>query len=95
MAYNLSKSENQGWSKIKSAVQKAEKKGYRVVALSASGPTETNQVKETYSFNFPFYFTDETAIKTIVRSNPGLVTIEDGVIIQKVHYNDADDLELK
>ena len=25
VAYNLSKSENQGWSKIKSAVQKAEK----------------------------------------------------------------------
>jgi len=95
VAYNLSKSENQGWSKIKSAVQKAEENGYRVVALSASGPTETNQVKETYGFNFPFYFTDETAIKTIVRSNPGLVTIEDGVIIQKVHYNDADDLELK
>jgi len=65
------------------------------VALSASGPNETNQVKETYGINFPFYFTDETAIKTIVRSNPGLVTIEDGVIIQKVHYNDADDLELK
>ncbi|SHJ05218.1 Uncharacterized membrane protein YphA, DoxX/SURF4 family [Mesonia phycicola] len=95
VAYNLSKSENQGWSNIKIAVKKAQEKGYRVVGLSASGPQETNQVKETYGFDFPFYFTDETAIKTIVRSNPGLVTIEKGVIIQKVHYNDADDLELK
>jgi peroxiredoxin len=95
VAYNLSKSENQGWSEIKSAVQKAKKNGYNVVGLSASGPTEIDKVKADYGFDFPFYFTDETAIKTIIRSNPGLVTLENGVIIQKLHYNDADDLEVK
>jgi len=94
VAYNLSKSENQGWSAIKNSVNEAEEKGYRVVGLSASGPGQIQEIKETYGYNFNFYFTDETAIKTIIRSNPGLMTIENGTIIQKEHWNDAEDLNL-
>ncbi len=95
VAYNLSKSENQGWSSIKSAVKKAKANGYKVIGFSASGPNEINSLKETYGIDIPFYFTDETAIKTIVRSNPGLVTLEKGTITQKLHWNDAEDLEVK
>jgi hypothetical protein len=32
--------------------------------------------------------TDKTTLKTIVRSNPGLVYLENGVIKGKWHYND-------
>ncbi|MGB6268554.1 MAG: hypothetical protein WBF67_06030, partial [Olleya sp.] len=31
---------------------------------------------------------------TIVRSNPGVLKLEKGTIIQKVHWNDVDELEL-
>jgi hypothetical protein len=35
-----------------------------------------------------------TALKTIVRSNPGLLRLKDGIIEQKLHYNDLEALSL-
>jgi uncharacterized membrane protein YphA (DoxX/SURF4 family) len=94
-AYNLSKSEKAGWSAIKDEIAAAQQKGYRVIGLSASGPNEISKIKDIYGIDIPFYFADETAIKTIVRSNPGLVTLEKGTIMQKLHWNDAEDLKIK
>ena len=65
-----------------------------MIGLSASGEGDVQKLKNTYNFNFDFYFCDETAIKTIVRSNPGLVTLKKGTIQQKLHWNDAEDLNL-
>ncbi|PZD78039.1 BT_3928 family protein [Mesonia sp. K7] len=94
-AYNLAKSEDEGWSKIQEVINRAKENGYRVIALSASGLQDIESLKSKHHMDIDFYFTDETAIKTIVRSNPGLVTIKKGVIIQKAHWNDANDIELK
>jgi hypothetical protein len=62
--------------------------------LSASDSDYAKQHVEKFGLNFDFYFTDETALKTIVRSNPGLLLLHEGTIIQKVHYNDLDELKL-
>jgi uncharacterized membrane protein YphA (DoxX/SURF4 family) len=35
-----------------------------------------------------FYTADDIVLKTIVRSNPGMLLMKDGVILQKWHYND-------
>lgn len=94
VAYNLSKSEAQGMRAITESIKNAKAKGYRVIGLSASGDADVNALKDTYGFDFEFYFCDETAIKTIIRSNPGLVTLKNGTILQKLHWNDAEDLKL-
>ena len=36
-----------------------------------------------------------TALKTIIRSNPSIMSLEKGTILQKLHFNDVDQLKLK
>ncbi len=95
VAYNLTKSEKEGWKKIEPVIREANKKGYKVIGFSASGPDDIRNLKEKYGYDFNFYFTDETAIKTVIRSNPGLMTLEKGTIKQKLHWNDASKINLK
>jgi uncharacterized membrane protein YphA (DoxX/SURF4 family) len=92
-AYDLSKSEKQGWVQTKKAIERAKNNGYTVIALSAAGPELAAKTKAEFGLDIPFYVMDATTIKTIVRSNPGLVKIHEGTILQKVHWIDAGDLE--
>ncbi|MBW1298556.1 BT_3928 family protein [Aquimarina litoralis] len=92
--YNLSKSEGEGMNVIKGLTEKAMKQGYDVIGLTASSPQAVAQKKEQYGLTFDFYSTDETALKTILRSNPGIVKLTKGTITEKLHWNDADQLIL-
>jgi peroxiredoxin len=73
---------------------RAIKKGYKVIGLTASGEEEKQRVKKLYNLNFDFYLCDEKALKTVVRSNPGILELKKGTIKQKVHWNDIDNLKL-
>lgn len=92
--YNFTMAEKEGFSAVKEVANNALKKGYKVIGISASSQSTMDQVALDYGFNFNFYFCDETALKTIVRSNPGILELERGTIMQKVHYNDIDKLIL-
>ena len=93
IAYDLRKSNLEVFKEIKTIADRASKAGYKVIAMSASGPDQTTSLKKEYELGFDFYFTDETTLKTIVRSNPGVLVLEKGTIKQKVHYNDLEDLK--
>lgn len=94
IAYNLRSTEREGYKAVKSLSDEALNKGYRVIGLTASGNELQDAIKQKYNLKFEFYQTDETALKTIVRSNPGLLTLEKGTITQKKHWFDASDIEL-
>lgn len=94
VAYNLETMEKAGAEKLKAMSDAALKKGYQVIGLTASGDDVKQKIKEQYHLNFDFYLCDEKALKTIVRSNPGILELEKGTVKQKVHWNDIDDLKL-
>ncbi|WP_103070961.1 BT_3928 family protein [Aquimarina sediminis] len=94
VAYNLSKSEAEGFSAIKEITDKAKSEGYSVIGLTASGNKDISLIRAKYNLDFYFFTTDETALKTIIRSNPGIVKLKYGTILQKLHWNDADKLAL-
>ncbi|MGB5554648.1 MAG: BT_3928 family protein [Flavobacteriaceae bacterium] len=91
IAYDLRKSDPV-FDEIKKVTDFALQNHYKVIGMSASGPEVSAKIVAQYRLNFDFYFTDETALKTIVRSNPGVLVLHRGTIEQKVHHNDLDKL---
>jgi len=95
IAYNLNVAQNEGFIAIKEATDSALEKGYTVIGISASSTPETEKLAAKYDLDFKFYFCDMTALKTIIRSNPSIMSLEKGTILQKLHFNDVDQLKLK
>ena len=92
IAYDLRKTNTAMYSEVKKVTDDAINKGYKVIGMSASNDEQTDKLIKDNSLDFEFYFTDETTLKTIVRSNPGVLVLKKGTITQKVHYNDLDEL---
>jgi uncharacterized membrane protein YphA (DoxX/SURF4 family)/peroxiredoxin len=95
VAYDLRKSHYKAFPELQEVISKAKDRGYEVIGMSASGAKQTDKLVKEYKLETEFYFTDETTLKTIVRSNPGVLLLEKGTIVQKVHYNDLNELVFK
>ncbi|ADV47819.1 DoxX family membrane protein [Cellulophaga sp. E16_2] len=95
IAYDLGQSTYSAFEDVKELTDKAQKAGYKVIGMSASGEDFATKLLKEYKLNFEFYFTDQTTLKTIVRSNPGVLILNKGTITQKKHYNDLDAITLE
>jgi uncharacterized membrane protein YphA (DoxX/SURF4 family) len=92
--YVISKAEADGVSKLKAFTDKAIAKGYTVIGVTASGSEDVAHLVGENNLNFKFYSTDEKVVKTIVRSNPGVIILNKGTVTNKAHWNDFEDVEL-
>ena len=61
--------------------------GYPFYCLTASTNRGINRWQDITGAEYPFCNTDETTLKTVIRSNPGLLLLKDGVIIRKWSHN--------
>jgi len=62
--------------------------GFNVFIATASNPEDVDQFKREQSLLTKTYYADPITLKTIVRSNPGIVLLKSGMILNKWHYND-------
>ena len=65
---------------------------YRFVALTASNKKAIEKWTDTTGAEYRFLFSDETTLKTIIRSNPGMLLLKGGKVIQKWSHNELPDL---
>lgn len=65
----------------------AQKSGVRVYGIAGKAGEETiKDFQEEIKATYPIYMADDILLKTIVRSNPGIVLLKDGKILKKWHY---------
>ena len=75
-------------NKISPMAKKAEANGVKVFGLAGGAGQETiESFRHQVQAGFPFYEADDILLKTIVRSNPGVVLWKDGKIVNKWHIN--------
>ena len=65
----------------------AEDNDYPFYCLTASGEQGISRWRDITGAEYPFALTDETTLKTIIRSSPGLLLLKDGTVIRKWSHN--------
>ncbi len=63
------------------------------MVLTASGEKIFEQYRHEWQLSVPYYYTDATVLKAMIRANPGLMLIQDGVVKGKWHHNDIPQAE--
>ncbi|MDE1208131.1 BT_3928 family protein [Tenacibaculum larymnensis] len=91
---NFKKTEKEGITGVSEVAKQASEQGYEIYVLTASYIEDLAATQKEYGLPYTFGFCDETALKTVIRANPGIVTVKSGVIVGKWNWTDADDVEL-
>lgn len=85
VSQNLHKTNEAAFQKLNEIAAGSEKAGIKFFAVTVND----GQVEEFRHRNqcaYPFYHADETPLKTIIRSNPGLVLLKNGTVMNKWHF---------
>jgi len=88
VAYDLDKANTRKQKEINEFAARALDKGYHFFCLTASSIETIEQFKQKHDARYNFYQCDEIALKTIIRSNPGLVLLNSGTVMNKWHWRD-------
>ena len=90
---HLEHADDSNFGNIDQIYEYAEDFGYNFFCLTASGKDAITKWQDITGAEYPFYATDETTLKTIIRSNPGLILLHKGTIIRKWSHNELPSLE--
>lgn len=93
ICYDLSLTSTDHIEKLRELGQKAKQNGVKVMVLSSAGTVQKDKFIEAHNFNFDFYITDGIVLKTMLRSNPGIMYLEQGTVKGKWHENDTPTFE--
>lgn len=91
VAYDITRMPEESWNMLHRITDIGEADGFQVFMVTASTYEEVNQFKQEQALHTTTYFADPITLKTILRSNPGVVLLKNGLILNKWHYNDFPD----
>ncbi|MEM6726802.1 MAG: hypothetical protein AAF598_22380, partial [Bacteroidota bacterium] len=66
----------------------AEAQGMEIfVATNFASEGDVDAYRHAIQAAYPFHVADDILLKTIVRSNPGVILLKDGQVIKKWHHS--------
>ncbi|MEZ5195721.1 MAG: DoxX family membrane protein [Bacteroidales bacterium] len=84
------------WKKIdqiKEFIADCNENGISMVVVTSSLPERVKAFKWQYELDVDIFYADDISLMTMIRSNPGLVLLKDGFVLQKWHVNDFPSFE--
>ena len=84
----LEVAQDRNFGNIEGIYEYAKENGYAFYGLTASTDKGIKHWRDITGAEYPFYVTDGTTLKTMIRSNPGLLLLYKGTIIDKWNHND-------
>lgn len=84
---NLSYADDSRLDLINELYEYSREHKYPFYCLTASPQSDISRWCDRTGAEYPFCTSDETALKTVIRSNPGLLLLKDGTIIRKWSHN--------
>lgn len=91
--YDLSKTDKEVQSEVVELTKAVEELNVPVWGLTAGLYDQVEAFRHKHQLMFPYYTCDATTLKTVIRSNPGLVLLNKGTVIGKWHSNDIPSIE--
>ncbi len=88
IAYDLEKTSKKAWVNVVELLEKSNQNNLPIFILTASASDKIEIFNNNFRDKYSFLFTDETVLKTIIRSNPGVLLLSKGTIVNKWHHND-------
>jgi hypothetical protein len=85
---DLDEASGAGMIKAAYLAEKLENDNVESTLICATGPEEVKKYLTLYKIDYPVYFADDIELKAMIRSNPGMLLIHNGIIIKKWHCND-------
>ena len=88
VAYDMDDANKKAFVKLNDLAKESDKNKIQFVALTATPYEQLDPIRHDLNAAFPFYYSDGTVLKTIIRANPGLVLLKGPVVKAMWHYND-------
>jgi hypothetical protein len=87
-SWNLEKAREEAFVEILPFYVQARDAGIPFLCITSALPGEIRSFRLKHGTAFEYYNADDIVIKTMVRSNPGLILLKDGVVIAKFNSRD-------
>ncbi|MBN2173532.1 MAG: DoxX family protein [Bacteroidales bacterium] len=79
------------WEKIddvRQFIKSCDEDDHSFVVLTASFREDIDEFEQGHALNTDYCHADDIVLMSMIRSNPGLILMRDGVVLGKWHYND-------
>ena len=94
VAYNLSDTDEKGMAELNAlALNATEQFNIRTVLLTSNAARDAEAYSKKMKLFSEIFYADAVPLKSMVRANPGVLLLKNGVVINKWHYNGVPSFE--